>query len=100
MLIKLNFFSIKINIYEDTASIADLLVFCKQADFLLFPPSCNPHFTARLLHLSYTIILGWVFSGTRQDQFPTNHSLLVPASSVPCWCCRFILILSSHLALP
>lgn len=57
MLIKLNCFSIKRNIYEDTASTADLLVFCKQADFLMSPPSHNLPFSARLLHLSYISIL-------------------------------------------
>lgn len=52
MLIKLNCFSIKRNIYEDAASTADLLVFCKQTDFLTSPPSRNLPSSARLLHLS------------------------------------------------
>lgn len=56
MLIKLNCFSIKRNIYEDAASTADLLVFCKQADFLMSSPSRNFPFSARLLHLSFVSI--------------------------------------------
>lgn len=56
MLIKLNCFSIKRNIYEDAASTADLLVFCKQTDFLTSPPSRNLPSSARLLHLSFVSV--------------------------------------------
>lgn len=48
MLIKLSCFSIKRNIYEDAASTADLLVFCKQTDFLMSRPSHNLPFSAWL----------------------------------------------------
>lgn len=56
MLIKLNCFSIKRNIYEDAASTADLLVFCTHTDFLMSSPTTFPFLPGCYIFLLSAVI--------------------------------------------
>lgn len=87
VLIKLNCFSIKRNIYEDAASTADLLVFCKQTDFLMSPPSrILPFLPGCYIFLLSAFVFVVSFRGAERMSPSPSGPLAVP------WCALISLI--------